>query len=223
MEMEGIVFIATGIAIFTVINVLIIVIVLKFRRKFVGNVDDHMKLLAETLGLPVTGGDSVFPNISFLSWIRRPLRIEGERRGCDVSIYHYSTGGKNSTTYATMRITLDNPKDLKMGFSRESMLGKLGKTFGMQDIQTGDQRFDDMFIVKCSDPEFIKRALLPEIKERFYEVWETHKSQGTITLRDDAFAYAEVGMIRSDAVRNRFAAVAELMCDLGGTVKFYNQ
>ena len=223
MEMEGIVFIATGIAIFTVINVMIIVIVLKFRRKFVGNVDDHMKLLAETLELPLAGGDSVFPKIGFLSWIRRPLRIEGERRGCDVSIYHYSTGGKNSTTYATVRITINNPKDLKLGFSQESVLGKVGKAFGMQDIQTGDPRFDDKFIVKCSDPDFIKRALLPEIKERFYEVWETHKSQGSITLKDEVFAYNEVGMINKETTRNRIVVVAELMCDLGGIVKFYNQ
>lgn len=223
MEMEGILFIAIGMALFTVFNVLIIVIVLKFRRKFVGNVDDNMKLLAETLELPLTGGDSVFPQIAFLSWIRRPLRIEGKRRGCDVSIFHYSTGGKNSTTYATVRIAVDNPKDLKLGFSQESMLGKLGKTFGMQDIQTGDQRFDDKFIVKCSDPEFIQQALLREIKERFYEVWETHKSQGSITLKDEAFAYNEVGMIRNEATRNRIAVVAELMCDLGGIVKFYNQ
>ena len=223
MEKEGILFIAAGVAIFTLVNFIIIVIVLKLRKTFAGNVDEHMKLLAETLELPLTGGDPVFPNIAFLSLIRRPLRIEGERRGCDVSIYHYSTGGKNSTTYATVRIAVDNPKELKLGFSRESMLGKLGKTLGMQDVQTGDQRFDDMFVVKCSDPEFIKQALLSEIKKRFYEVWEKHKSQGSITLKQEVFAYTEVGMIRSEATRNRIAVAVELMCDLGGIVKFYNQ
>lgn len=122
-----------------------------------------------------------------------------------------------------LRVAVTNPTGLKLGFSRESILAKIGKPLGMQDIRTGDERFDKLLIVKCSDPDFIHAALLPEIKQRFYEVWEEHKAQGSIKLERDGLVYDEVGKINNDVACNRFAAVAELMCDLGGIVQFYNR
>jgi len=216
-------FVAAAAVGFAVLTAVLSLIVVKLTRKYGGNVDANMRWLADTLELSLLGGDSVFPKIAFLKGLRRPLRIEGHRRGCDVSLYHYSTGGEHSTTYATVRIAIENPKGLKLGFSRESFLGKIGTSLGMQDVQTNDEHFDRLFIVKCSDPGFVKRALLPEIKDRFYEVWEAHQSGGAIALKDNVLSYNEVGMIRSEAARNRIAAVAELMCDLGGLVQFYNQ
>lgn len=216
-------FVTALVAAFVLLNVVVIAIVLPLWKKFAGNVDGTMRQLAEQTELSPAGGDPVLPKVTFLNMIRRPLRIEGSRRGCDVRIYHYSTGGRNRTTYATVRIAVENPRGLRLGFSRESILGKLGKSLGMQDVRTGDERFDRLFIVKCSDPAFVRQALLPEIKQRFYEVWEQHKAQGAISLRDDTLAYDEVGTIRNDAVRNRIAAVTELMCDLGGVVGFYNR
>ena len=92
----------------------------------------------------------------------------------------------------------------------------------MQDIQSGDDKFDGMFIVKSSDQKFMQTALLPEIKELFYTVWEQHNARGTIRLTGEELHYDEVGSIRNEATRERFAAVADLLVFLRGTVEFYN-
>ncbi len=52
---------------------------------------------------------------------------------------------------------------------------------------------------------------------------ETHNAQGTIKLKDNLLAYDEVGTIRDEPTRTRIAAVAKLMCNLGGIVQFYNR
>ena len=206
-----------------VVFIMLATILAKTWGKYAAKTDENMQWLADTLELSLVGGDPVVPNSRLLRSIRRPVRVEGKRRGCDVSIYHHVTGGRNNTTYARIKVATENPAGLKLAFSRESVLGRVGKSLGMQDVQVGDEHFDRLFLVKCSNPEFIKTALLPEIRERLCKVWEAHKSQGTIKLEDDALIYDELGTIHSEATRNRIAAAAELMCDLGGIVQFYNR
>jgi hypothetical protein len=216
-------FTAVAFVLFVLLNVGVFALVVKAMAQHRRKVDESMHWLADTLELTRVGGEPKFPNSRFLSCIRTPLRVDGRRRGCDLSIYHYTTGGRNSTDHAAIRVELDNPKGLRLGFSRESVLGKVGKALGMQDVQLGDERFDGLFVVKCSDPDFIKGALLPEVKERFYEVWEKYGALGSIKLDGNALVYDETGKIHNDKARERFVAVTELMCDLGGVVQFYNQ
>ena len=189
-----------------------------------GKRNDHLRRLAETLGLAVTGGDPMFPSLKFLRFLTRPLRLEGQHRGIRLQVYHYQvSSGQSSTTYATVRATLENERGLAFTFSKEGIFSKVGKSLGMQDVATGDARFDGLFVVKCNDPEFIARALIPQVRERFVNAWETHKARGTIKLKNDTLSYDEAGSIRDDKTRHRAEAVAELICDLGGIVKYYNR
>lgn len=193
-------------------------------KKLTGRKDDHLRRLAETLGLAVTGGEPMFPKISFLRFLKQPLRLEGEHRGIHLQVYHYAiSSGQSSTNYATVRTTVENEKDLEFKFSKAGIFSKVGKSLGMQNVATGDERFDGLFIVKCSDPEFITQALLPQVKERFFEAWETHEAPGTISLKKDILSYDEVGTIRDEKTRRRAETVAALICDMGGIVKFYNR
>lgn len=78
-----------------------------------------------------------------------------------------------------------------------------------------------IFIIKCSDPEFIRMALLPEIMEKFYDTFEAHGAKGTLKLKDNELYYEEGGRIRSEAVRERFVALIDLCTDLRETVSVY--
>ena len=86
---------------------------------------------------------------------------------------------------------------------------------------SGDTRFDKLFVVKSSDPDFISAALLPEIKDRFYQVWEEHEAKGTLKLEGEEMCYDEVGTISTDAVRLRCEAVANLLADLAEAIDVY--
>lgn len=214
------------VAVFNLVGVGVVVLVMlnrlnKFKEK---KINEHWQWLVDTLGLQVHGGEPKFPDKAFLSWLRTPMRLEGSYRNCLLKIYNYTvSSGKNSTSYSTARIIGENPKNLSFEFHREGMFSKLGKLIGLQDIQTGDMTFDKLLIVKSNDADFIKIALLPEIKEKFITIWEQHKPHGSIRLKDAELHYDEVGTIRNAAVRERFAAIADLMADLHGTIEFYNQ
>jgi hypothetical protein len=209
---------------FLVFDAVIIAVVVKARGRKQRDMRGHFQWLAERFGLAVAGGDPYFPAIKWLRFIKRSVRLEGSYRGMPVKVYHYTvSSGNSSTTYATARVYADNPKGLTLRFSREGLLSKVGKSLGMQDVQAGDARFDNLMVVKSSDPSFVASALLPEIKEKFYAVWETHRAKGSIRLKDEELQYDEVGTIGSQQVRDRFAAVVDLLADLGGIVKFYNR
>lgn len=155
--------------------------------------------------------------------LEKATEVSGDYRGGPLKIWHFTRGsGKNSTPYIGMRLGVNNPRGLTFKFHEEGFLSGIGKTFGMEDVQVGDSRFDDEFIVKCSDPEFIRMALLPEIKERFYQAYEAHKAHGLIKLEEDELYYEEDGRIRSEEVRARFTAVLDLCVDLRETVNVYS-
>lgn len=209
-----------------IFNIVLVFIVVKIRLKHLKDrkINPHWQWLVDKFGLEVVGGEPLHPDKKWLGFVRAPLRLEGTYNNFFLKIYNYTVGsGKNRTTYSTARIIGPNPGDLRFEFHREGLFSKIGKVFGMQDIQTGDTRFDGKFIIKCNDPEFIKIALLPQIKELFYGVWETHKSMGHIKLLDEELCYDEMGTIRNEKVCERFAAVVDLLTALRGTIEFYNQ
>jgi hypothetical protein len=187
------------------------------------NGTNHLRLLGETLNVQVVGGDPFFKSIRWLSFIRRPTRVSGDYRGNSLEVWHFTRGsGKNSSPYIGVRLGLNNQRDLSFKFYKEGLFSKIGKTFGMQDVPVGDADFDKTFVVKCSDPDFIRTALLPEIKEKFYHAFVHHGAKGTLQLEGNKLYYEEGGRIRSEAIRSRFVSVIDLCADLRETVHVYN-
>ena len=185
---------------------------------------DHMRSLGETLGVDVVGGEPYFESIQWLSFIKKPTKVSGTHRGGTLEVWHFTRGnGKNSSPYIGMKVGLENRRDLSFKIYKEGFFSKLGKTFGMQDVRVGDAEFDKTFIVKCSDPDFIRTALLPEIIEKFFSAFEQHGAKGTIELKGDEIYYEEGGRIRSEANRARFVALVDLCVDLRETVHVYNE
>jgi hypothetical protein len=185
---------------------------------------DHLRLLGEEIGIDVTGGEPYFPSIQWLSFLKKPTRVNGDYRGGTTEIWHFSRGnGKSSSPYIGLKLRLENRRKLSFQFNKEGFFSKIGKTFGMQDVKVGDVEFDKTFIVKCSDPEFIQAALLPEIMEKFHKAFEQLGAKGTIKLKDNEIYYEEGGRIRSDESRARFAALVDLCADLRETVAVYNE
>lgn len=219
--MPSVQFIIAAVVIFIVLDVIILVLVFR-KRGGKGKRRLLMEQLAGNLGIGLLGGEPVFPRIAFLSFLCKSFQAEGEFRSRFLKIYHFSTGsGDSRTTYATVRLIGPNPKALTFQFSREGFLSKIGKAVGMQDVQVGDSRFDKLFVVKLSDPDFISAALLPEIKDKFYRVWEEHGAKGSLKLEGEEMRYDEVGTIRNDAARLRCEAVANLLADLAEAVDVY--
>ncbi len=213
-----------SVVVFLVINVAIVLVIVRVAGGASRKRSEHLEWLADHLGLSLAGGEPRYPKAKFLEFIRHPLRIEGERHGIGIQIYHYTvSSGQSSTTYTTVRTTIANPRELTFRFGKENLFTKIGKSLGMQDIDTGDAHFDDLFRVKCNDEAFIRQALLEQVKDRFLDAWEHHKAKGAIRLEEETLSYDEIGIIHDEATRSRAAAITELICDLGGIVQYYNR
>jgi hypothetical protein len=68
-------------------------------------------------------------------------------------------GGIETTSFSA---SFDNPENFRFGLHHESFLDEVGKFLGMQDIETGDARFDANVAVKSSDEARIKAILANE-------------------------------------------------------------
>jgi hypothetical protein len=87
-------------------------------------------------------------------------RISGIHNGCSVLVTTFSKGsGKNQTTYTRFRVSYPHSLDLGLRLSRQGLLSGIGKFFGSQDIEVGDEGFDDAIVVKGRDPERVKDFL----------------------------------------------------------------
>jgi len=64
--------------------------------------------------------------------------------------YTVSTG-KSSTTYTRIRAPYVNKDGFRFTIYREGLFSKIGKLFGMQDIQVGYPEFDNAYIIKGND------------------------------------------------------------------------
>lgn len=77
--------------------------------------------------------------------------------------YTTSNGNNNSsTTHTRMRAPFLNRDNLNLQIYREGIFSSLGKALGFQDIQIGDQFFDNEFIIKGNSEAKIKRLLNDE-------------------------------------------------------------
>ena len=212
------------VALVVIVDIFVVIIVVRKLRRRKHEASEHLNWLAQHLNMTVTGGEAMLPGIRFLDFIKKPYRVTGSHKGCQIEIYEYTVrSNNNSTTYTTCRVETPNPRSLTFHFSREGALSKVGKILGLQDIQTGDQRFDERYIIRCNDEAFIKNAMIDSVKKQFDALWQGHAAKGNITLNKQQFGYQETGRIDSGQDCLRIAAAADLMSTLGGVVKYYNQ
>jgi len=77
-------------------------------------------------------------------------RVTGVYRGHQLTLDTFRRGssGKNSTTYTRIVLFVNNQSNLYLALYHEGVFSKIGKFFGMQDIQVGDIELDRRFIIK---------------------------------------------------------------------------
>jgi len=100
--------------------------------------------------------------------------------------------GDTYHTYTQMNIQLfDLPKGLRI--CGETLLRKVSKTFGAQDIKTGDQELDEKAVIKGVDPEEVKHYLRAE---RCSALKRFLKELNPIEVREDGLHLERKGMIK---------------------------
>ncbi len=103
-------------------------------------------------------------------WYNRTRRIDATVQGCPVLVDHYTQGSGEVTWQETrIRANVEYATDFKLTVSRKDLLGKVATALGMQDIKTGDERFDECFVVKSNDEDLARTWLDESVRERLLE------------------------------------------------------
>jgi hypothetical protein len=90
-------------------------------------------------------------------------RVEFPYRGHRVLVDMYSTGGKHPVYFTQFRTTWPDQRTRCEVFP-DSLMTRIGKFFGMQDIEIGSPRFDADYIIHGSDVGDVRRLLTPGVQ-----------------------------------------------------------
>ncbi len=69
------------------------------------------------------------------------------------------SNGKTSTTYTRMRAPFVDAGGFRFTVYREGIFSGIGKWFGMQDIEIGDEAFDRDFVIKSNQEQKLRELL----------------------------------------------------------------
>ncbi len=141
--------------------------------------------------------------------------ITGEIHGKEVRIHTYETKGQSKIKWAAISVTPRESSGLRFYIGRRGVTSKVWRALDSKEFKIDDDTFDREWSIETNAPDFLKSALLPEIRRKFQSFegkWEMTK--GVIT-------YAERGSFSQDERGIRVATIAEAACDLADAAEVY--
>ena len=158
--------------------------------------------LAARLGLTFASGN----------WLGSGMSISGTYRSQHLTLDKFTRRtGKNSTTYTRIVLFLNQPTQLELDIYTEGLFSKIGKVFGMKEIQTGDEALDQRYIIK-GQPEPMIASLLQsyDLRQKLVEAPTLH-----IKVQGQEIYYEKRGFIRDE---NNLIALLDLITSLAGGI-----
>ena len=128
--------------------------------------------------------------------------MEGRVAGFQVKVHAYTqSSGQHSATYTGFRVTFPGSLELGLKLSRElALVSGITKFFGAQDILTGDEVFDNTFVIKGTDPDDVITFLTDDIRYQLIELHQAQKGMG-IVVTDVDISVTQSGVARDgDAI-----------------------
>lgn len=126
--------------------------------------------------------------------------MTGRHGEFQVRIHSFSRGsGKHRSTYTAIETHFHEPLGMGLDVRPEGVLSQVGKMFGVKDMQVGDQRFDNLFLVKGGDGRTVLEFLTPEVRQEVLEL----RKLGTSLVLNDHGVYQEYAGLLTDASKVR--------------------
>lgn len=135
-------------------------------------------------------------------------QVTGAFETTNMKLYSYKTGGKNKTTYS--KLIVSNNYDIKdFRIIRKGFFQKIGKAFGAQDIITGYDQVDDLYVFKCKDEAYLKALITSEVAEILLYLKDDFS--GDITCAGSRLTYEIIGHIDNEKKAEIFEKIFVLM------------
>jgi hypothetical protein len=145
---------------------------------------------------------------------RKSPGLAGTLRGKPVEIFSYSTStGKSSTPWVAITIQLTVPNGLTFKLQKQGFGTKVMEFFGVHEVTVGDPVFDRAWFVRTNRPDFLRAALIPELREKLMVV-QRSSSLGTFELKGGLVKYAETGTFANAPRMEQLVPLVDLLGDL---------
>ncbi len=94
--------------------------------------------------------------------------------GKQVRLLESSSGGKHPVYYTEARLYIgpSNPLGYRLEIYPESFISYVGKFFGIQDIEIGDSRFDELFILQSNQEKTLRKLLDGRVRMLILQLYE---------------------------------------------------
>jgi hypothetical protein len=180
---------------------------------------DNLRELAEQLGLEFVARAPV------LGVFYPEARATGQMRGKRVEVFSFSTGsGKSRVWWCAVAAAVPAAGGLTFHLRRQGFGTKVMELFGAREIQMGEPEFDRTWFVQTNQPEFLRAALLPELRGKINTVVHDPGRAARspeFRLEQAAVRYAEIGSFADAAGCARCRRAAEIVCDLADLAEVF--
>ena len=142
-------------------------------------------------------------------------RVHGTWQGHFVEFYHYSTGSrKNRVQWAAVRAPPAHaPREFKLELAPQGFAAKVREFFGTREVVTGDPAFDTAYFVVTNQPDFLRAALVPELREKLTAAAQL-PPRGSFSWTEGAVRFAVRGHAGNARVLATLQAHLPLVCEL---------
>ena len=148
-------------------------------------------------------------------------RLTGLVSGKVVEVFSYTTGaGKSKRTWAAIAVRVKASGGLTFSLKRRlSLFEFVAKLFRKNSVELGDATFDKKWVLMTNQPDFMRMALLPEMREKILRLSGGSMASGHYKCGGATVQYAEQGAFSNAKVCTRFAEIVGLVCDLTDVVE----
>lgn len=152
-------------------------------------------------------------------FIRPEPSLYGRIKEREISLSVPGKGLQNTRQIETVLKLQVQDKRFSAQLTKAGLLGGFRQrdSRGMERWKTGDAAFDAAVDVRTSDARQMDRLIVPDLQASLCELLK--KGKGSIYIGGGIIAYAELGLIANDAVRQRFESVLELFLTLAKEIE----
>lgn len=186
---------------FIVFGIIVFIVVLALAQK---KLRRRRRQLLERLARQ--NGGRVLPG----SWMRQP-RMEFEVCGQPAVWRYFSTGSKNEVRYTQVEVSLPPGELPELHVYPESVLRRLSKVFGAQDVELGDEFFDSRFLIKSKPEQAAHSALGEPVRLALLEAYNLRGSKHvdlTVSRRKRLLRIRKLGWLDDYDLAERFLQLA---------------
>jgi hypothetical protein len=156
-----------------------------------------------------------------LGWTAQPMKswtttpeAHGDYAGRRGRAYIYTTGsGKSRQSWSAIELLAAGTPRLELVFKRQGFGTKIEGWFGAKEVEVGDAAFDAKWFIQTNRPDFVRAALLPEVRARIEELGARGGRQMRLDFKAGRATYAEQGHFQA-ATRERLAAALPVLADM---------